>query len=176
MIVISDTNILSSLAVADAFELLPRLFSRAELCIPPAVHRELQTGLSRKQTHLKIILQAVETNKLKVLELSSQEQELAQNLPGKLNAGECEAIALAQNRQAPLLSNDKRAIRYGDQSGIEVMDLPTLLNLLWTRRLISKNEVGQLIEKMAARENLKITPTQRARVFAPRWRQRRSSP
>jgi predicted nucleic acid-binding protein len=55
VIIISDTNILSSLASADASSLLLQLFSRADICIPPAVHQELKVGLSRKQLHLEAV-------------------------------------------------------------------------------------------------------------------------
>lgn len=173
MIVISDTNILSSLASADAFELLLQLFSRAEICIPPAVHQELKVGLSRKQFHLEAVLQAIDNNQLQILELSSKEQSLAQSLPRKLNAGESEAIALCQNRTLPLLSNDKRAIRYCNNNGINVTDLPTVLNLLWTRGVIKKKDIDVLIDKMERRENLKLTSSQRTKVFAPPPRRRR---
>jgi predicted nucleic acid-binding protein len=175
VIIISDTNILSSLASADASSLLLQLFSRADICIPPAVHQELKVGLSRKQLHLEAVLQAIDNNKLKILELSTKEQSLAQSLPPKLNAGESEAIALCQNRKLPLLSNDKRAIRYCNNHGINVTDLPTVLNLLWTRGVIKKKEVDVLIDKMERRENLKLTSSQRTKVFAspPRRRRRR---
>ncbi len=171
--IISDTNILSSLAVAEAFDLLFQLFSYTQIYIPPAVYRELQAGLDRNQTHLEAVLQAVDAGGLQILELSAQEQDLARNLPRKLKAGECEAIALAKNRPAYLLSNDKRAVRYCNENGIKTLDLATVLNLLWTRRVISKNEVRGLIEKMIQRENLQFTPSQRARVFAPHRRHRR---
>jgi predicted nucleic acid-binding protein len=100
---------------------------------------------------------------------------LAQSLPPKLNAGESEAIALCQNGKLPLLSNDKRAIRYCNNHGINVTDLPTVLNLLWTRGVIKKKEVDVLIDKMERRENLKLTSSQRTKVFAspPRRRRRR---
>ena len=60
--IISDTNILSSLAVAEAFDLLFQLFSYTQIYIPPAVHRELQAGLDRNQTHLEPVLQAVDAS------------------------------------------------------------------------------------------------------------------
>ena len=167
MIIISDTNILSSLALADGFDLLFQLFSRADIKIPPAVHQELKVGLERQQIHLEIVLQAIDTGKLQILHLSSEEEKLTKDLPRKLNAGESEAIALSQTRKAPLLSNDKRAINYCKRNKVEVIDLPTILNLLWTRQIIKKREVDLLIKKMKERENLKLTESQRNRVFAP---------
>jgi predicted nucleic acid-binding protein len=175
VIVISDTNILSSLAAAESLPLLFQLFSKAQICIPPAVEQELQVGLGRGQRYLTVVLQAVTAGQLSVLTLSAPESALAQSLPRSLNAGECEAIAMAKTREALLLSNDKRAIRYCQQSNIEVLDLATILNLLWTRQFISKKRVGALIERMEKVEGLTLNQVQRQRVFAPptRRRQRR---
>jgi predicted nucleic acid-binding protein len=53
--------------------------------------------------------------------------------PQRLNAGECEAIAICQERHIPLLTNDRRAVRYCQANGINVVDLPTILRLFWTR-------------------------------------------
>ncbi len=78
-----------------------------------------------------------------------------------------EAIVLAQTRRAALLSNDKRAIRYCQEQGIRAIDLPNLLRLLWTRRIISRSEVEQLITKMEQVENLTLTQSQRSNIFAP---------
>ena len=153
--------------------LLWQLFSHADICIPPAVHQELQLGLNRKKLHLEVVLQAINAGQLEVLDLSLKEQSLAQRLPPKLNAGECEAIALSQNRKVPLLSNDKRAIRYCNDNGINVTGLPTVLNLLWTRGVIEQDEVNSLIDKMERNENLKLTSSQRTRIFAPPQQKRR---
>jgi predicted nucleic acid-binding protein len=175
VIVISDTNILSSLAAAESLPLLFQLFSKAQICIPPAVEQELQVGLGRGQHYLTAILQAVTNGQLSVLILSAPEKALAQSLPRSLNVGECEAIAIAKTRGAPLLSNDKHAIRYCQQSNIEVLDLVTILNLLWTRQIISKKRVETLIERMAKVEGLVLNQVQRQRVFASRRRRRRKS-
>jgi len=132
MLFISDTNILSSLAAADALSFLLCLFPNTIIYIPPAVHQELQIGLERGKTYLNLVLQRIKTGDIQVIDLLEQEQKSIDNLPKKLNRGECEAIALAQNRQAALLSNDKRAIRYCQQQYIEIIDLSDLLRLFWT--------------------------------------------
>lgn len=173
MLLISDTNILGSLAAGDAIDLLFRLFPKTMISIPPAVHQELEVGLDRGQTHLAQVLQAITANQIQVFELSVKEQETIQTFPNKLNLGECEAIALAQHRDAPLLSNDKRAIGYCQREGIEVVDLADLLRALWTRRIISQAEVRQLIEEMKRVEKLTLNKTDRAKIFAPHHARRR---
>jgi predicted nucleic acid-binding protein len=172
VLVISDTNILSSLAAGEAFHLLYHLFPDTVIYIPPAVHKELQAGLARGQAYLEVVLQAIDSHKLEVLDLSTPEQHLAQTLPQKLNAGECEAIALSQNRKAYLLSNDKRVVRYCKEMGIKVVDLPILLRWLWTRRIISREEVKVLLQAMETVENLRLSQNALEVIFAPRRRRK----
>ena len=64
MIVVSDTNILSSLAAGDALPALLRLFARSTLCIPPGVRDELQIGLDKGRTYLEPIFRALTTQQL----------------------------------------------------------------------------------------------------------------
>lgn len=168
MLVISDTNILGSFAAGEAIPSLFRLFPRTTIFIPPAVHQELQVGLNHGQTHLKSVLEALDQGKLQLLHLSNSEKPFTQQLPKKLNAGECEAIALSQARKALLLSNDKRAVRYCREHGIKVVDLPVLLRWLWTKNIVSQAEAKVLLDKMKTVENLQLSQNALATVFAPR--------
>lgn len=90
--------------------------------------------------------------------------------PQRLNLGERQAIALAQTRNAVLLSNDRRALRYCQQQRIRGVDLIGVLRLLWVRQIISQNEVQALMTKMEQVENLVLTPAQQTEIFTPRRR------
>jgi predicted nucleic acid-binding protein len=147
--IVSDTNILSSFAASEALPLLPFLFVDPIILIPPAVFQELQDGLARGKAYLEPVLQAIAAKEIRVLELTVQEQRIAQELPHKLNAGEREAIALCQQQKLLLLSNDKRAIRYCAAQNIRALDLPRLLRLLWVDQVISRHDVEVLIAKMS---------------------------
>src|SRR5207245_8786541 len=61
LIVVSDTNILSSLAAGDSLGALLRLFARSTLWIPPSVQDELQMGLDKGRTYLEPIFRALTT-------------------------------------------------------------------------------------------------------------------
>ena len=170
MKIVSDTNILSSFAASEALSLLPSLFVDPIIVIPPAVFQELQDGLARGKAYLEAVLQAIAAKEIQVLELTVEEQRIAQELPHKLNAGEREAIALCQQQKLLLLSNDKRAVRYCAAQNIRALDLPRLLRLLWIDQVVSRNEVEMLIAKMEQIENLTLNQEQRAKIFAPRRR------
>ena len=107
-----------------------------------------------------------------MLELTEEERALLRMLPRKLNAGEREAIALCQQHRIPLLSNDRRAIRYCQANGIDALDLATLLRLFWTQQLATRVEVGQIIGRMEQVEQLLLSAEQRAAIFAPSSRRR----
>ena len=115
---------------------------------------------------------AIAAGEIPVLELTEAEHTLATTLPRKLGIGECEAIALCQQRQLPLLSNDRRAVRYCQTNGIDVVDLPTVLRLFWTRRVTTRSDVEQIISRMEQVERLTLSGEQRAAIFAPQRRRR----
>ena len=167
MIVISDTNILSSLAAGNIFSALFQLFASPDIHIPPAVFQELQAGMNIGKTYLAPVLQAIASEQIAILALSPYEEQLAQSYPSRLNLGECQAIALAHARNSLLLSNDKRAIRYCQAQAIRVLNLENILRQLWIRKILSPTVVRQAIKQMASIEQLVIPPERQAVIFAP---------
>jgi predicted nucleic acid-binding protein len=167
VIVVSDTNILSSLAAGDSLPALLHLFKRSTFCIPPSVRDELQVGLAKGRTYLEPIFRAITTQQIVVLALSSGEEQALQGYPQRLNLGERQAIALAQTRNAVVLSNDRRAFRYCQQQNIRVVNLIGILRLLWRRQVMSQNEMRTVLTKMEQMENVVLTPAQRAEIFSP---------
>ena len=167
MIVISDTNILSSLAAGDALSALDALYKHARLVIPPAVQKELQAGFAEGKAHLHSVLEAIQLQQIEVIPLSAEEELLTFTYPVKLGAGECEAIALAQSRKALLLTNDGKAIRYCLRRKLKVVGLNNLLRLFWISGVMSPDAVRALIAGMEQVERLKLTPVHLAKIFAP---------
>jgi len=170
--IVSDTNILSSLAAANALPHLQRLFARSTLCIPPSVRDELRIAVERGRIYLEVLITAIVAGEIQVLELTEAEHALVTTLPRKLGMGECEAIALCQERQIPLLTNDRRAVRYCQTNGIDVVDLPTVLRLFWTRHVATRSEVEQIIRRMEQVERLTLSAEQRTAIFASQRRRR----
>lgn len=105
MFVISDTNILSTLAAGSALPSLQRLYRQRQLAIPPTVQVELQVALGEGKTHLQPVLAAIATGQISVIPLSAEEESRTFVFPFRLGAGEREAIALALTRKATLLTN-----------------------------------------------------------------------
>ena len=103
MIIVSDTTPISELAKVDHLDLLPKLFGK--VVIPKAVFDELQVG---KHPAAKLVQNL---SWLEVVTVDNQQlvRELQQSF--KLDLGESEAIALAEEISASQLLIDERAAR-----------------------------------------------------------------
>lgn len=172
MPVVSDSNILSSLAAADALDLLTKLFRGDTIFIPRAVEQELLAGLTYGALHLQRVFDAIDQGEIRTLYLTEAEQTLTTTLPRKLHAGEKEGIVLCQIHNYLFLSNDKRAIRHCQVTGIKSINLEAFLRALWVQRILSQHEVKTLIQAIQAVEKLVVTQEQAAKIFAPYHRRR----
>ena len=172
MPVVSDANILSSLAAADALDLLAQLFRGDQIFIPQAVEQELQAGLIHGAFYLQRIFQAIHNREIQILHLTESEQTLTTELPHKLHAGEKEGIVLCQLHSYLFLSNDRRATQYCQATGIKTINLEALLRALWVHQLQSQQDVNALIQTMQSIERLVITQEQLMKIFAPYHRKR----
>lgn len=124
------------------------------------------------EPYLSPLIAAIAAGDIPVLTLIDDERALAATLPRRLNTGECEAIALCQQRRLPLLSNDRRAVRYCEANGIDVVDLPAILRLFWTRQITTRADVEQIITRMEQVERLTLSDAKGEAMFAPRRRRR----
>jgi predicted nucleic acid-binding protein len=103
MIIVSDTTPISELAKVDHLDLLPKLFGK--VVIPQGVFNELQVG---EHPAAKLVQ---DLSWLEVVTVDNQQlvRELQQSF--KLDLGESEAIALAEEIRASQLLIDERAAR-----------------------------------------------------------------
>lgn len=77
----SDTNILSSLAAANALPLLSQLFPDSTIYIPSAVEQELQMALAFGRRHVEPVLAALSAGLLCRIELTVTERAQMATLP-----------------------------------------------------------------------------------------------
>ncbi|MBE2283173.1 MAG: DUF3368 domain-containing protein [Prosthecobacter sp.] len=125
MLVISDTSVVSNLALIRRLKLLFQVFD--DVVIPVRVFSELRrlTGAHA----LKLIDEAVESGSLKVEELTTAECQLADQLVSELDRGEAEAIALAELRHADVLCIDEvRGRRVAIEHGLRIKGLLGILD------------------------------------------------
>ncbi|MBI4875168.1 MAG: DUF3368 domain-containing protein [Acidobacteria bacterium] len=103
MIVIADTTPLNCLVLIGEAALLPELYGR--IVVPGAVHKELLAAGTPPK------VRSWAANRPKWLEVLEAPPGAGSELPGALDPGEREALALAQTLRADLLLIDDQAGR-----------------------------------------------------------------
>ncbi len=147
-VVVSDTSPLHYLILCDAQEILPRLFQR--VVIPPTVFRELQQP--NTPTRVKLWASALPS-------WATVQKPNALNLTLDLDAGELEAICLAQEIHADAVLMDDRAGRAAaQQCGLAVVGTIGLLEHAAVRGLIELPDVVARLHQTNARLDSTRTP------------------
>ncbi len=99
--VVADSACLIALERIDSLDILPALFG--EVLIPPAVDREFGVGCSWLQIHSPADRRVIDSLKLLV------------------DDGEAEAIALASERAAVVILDDRQARRVAQDMGLRIL-------------------------------------------------------
>jgi predicted nucleic acid-binding protein len=167
--VVSDTNILGSFAAAHALPSLFAVLVTDVIAIPPAAEAEIRVGVARGAAHLQQLLDLIADGRLVVL-LDEAALALAATLPHKLNAGEREAIGLAAQQQAVLLTNDRRTLSYCATAQVATLDLKQLLRGLWVRKVVRRAEVRTMVARMQRVDRTVFLERDLQQMFAPHRR------
>ncbi len=143
MIVVSDTTPIISLIKAGQLELLKRLFG--EIVIPEAVFTELVSN--------SVFADEAETVRtcpyIQVKDVAERKSvSILQRVTG-LDAGESEAIVIAEELEADLLLVDEhKGRRVAQQMGIPITGTLGVLLLAFDEALITAGEIDSCIEAM----------------------------
>lgn len=146
MIVISDTTPIISLMKVDRLDLLQQLFD--VVYIPMAVYREL-TENEAYPREAKIVQEC----DFLLVEKVENEKSVAilRNLTG-LDAGESEAIILADEKQSDVLLMDENKGRHvAKKMGIAITGTIGILMQAFDERMLSKEDVEECIEHLKER-------------------------
>lgn len=149
--VVCDASPLVYLARLEQVGLL-RLLYEAVL-VPPAVWQEVAVGgLGLPESaHLR---SAVEAGWIRV-EAPARVEERLSEFPRQLGRGEAEAIALAQERMAVLLTDDRLGRKLAEALGLEVTG--TIGLLIRAKRLGHLTRVEPLIARLRQETNFRMS-------------------
>jgi predicted nucleic acid-binding protein len=153
MVIVFDTDILSMFAKIDEVYLLKQLFGDKAV-MTPKVRDEISAPLEYGYTFPLEVLSAIKT-----VPLSKEAIEEYVRFQGKLNLGkgELEAIAYCKTGKSIFATNDERAREFAKSEGIQVFSLQAILKALWKKKLKSKGEIKQILERIKTADNLTVS-------------------
>ncbi|MEJ2304584.1 MAG: hypothetical protein P8Y14_23910 [Anaerolineales bacterium] len=138
-----DNTVLSNFALVQRPDLPLRLW-RGHVCTTPAALTEY---LAAGEEHH---LQPDCWNDLPVLELTSQEEEFANQLHARLGSGERACLAVANLRGGMLVTDDLDARRVAQIMKVPISGTLGILVQCVEKDIVSVDEANQLLTKMIA--------------------------
>jgi hypothetical protein len=147
MIVVSDTTPIISLMKAGQLEVLQKLFGI--VCIPKAVYREL----TENETFAEEVRMIRECEFLCMEEVSNEKSVIILRKFTGLDAGESEAIILADEKQSDvLLMDEHRGRQVAQKMGIMITGTIGILTQAFDEGMLTKEDVEDCIERMKESE------------------------
>ncbi|MBS3781874.1 MAG: hypothetical protein KGY66_04210 [Candidatus Thermoplasmatota archaeon] len=157
--VIVDNNILSSLAKAEALELLEKCFEKVQTT-PEVIHEfrdESIIGFNFVQRIEDVKTYSKTTNRwLVIISLNREENKLKDKLAEEetgISHTDAECLSVALERDEILLTDDSKMGEIAIDKGIDVYDLETILLMSAKKRIVSDKEEGKkVIEKIEKKD------------------------
>lgn len=159
--VVFDTDILSMFAKIDAIYLLKRLFNE-KIVITSKIRDEISVPLEYGYTFPLKVISTIRTVPLTNHTLEEYAR-LQENL--SLGKGELEAIAYCKTEKCIFATNDIKARQFAKCEGVSVISLQAILRALWKKKIKSKEEVKQILEKIKDTDNLTVSRDVEKAIF-----------
>ena len=139
-IVISDSTTLISLINIERFELLFK-FSDT-IIITPSVYREVSVQKSAK----RILDKYISLSKVVVNEVKNSKK--VKELLIRLDIGESESIVLAEEKNLPLIIDEKKGKKIALSFGLDAIGLVGILLVYKKRAYLSNDEIVEIVEEL----------------------------
>ncbi len=138
--IISDATILITLINIDEFRVL-KLFIDS-IIIPHEVYDEV----SRKPSAKNCLDSEIDDGFISIESYS--DLSLFREINYILDGGESALIALAIEKQLPLILDEKKGRRFAQKQGVEIIGLVGILRFLYVEKRLSREEILDIIEKL----------------------------
>lgn len=152
--VLVDTNIRSTFAKIERFELLFEIMNREKVHISTYVLQELDMAENVGHAFVQIIFDYIDKERISIISMSDREVEVYLDLPESFGKGERESVAISRSRDYIFVSNETRVKNYCDRNDIDIIDLPTLLRRAWKTGLKEKETVKEIVEDIENKDNI----------------------
>jgi predicted nucleic acid-binding protein len=138
-----DNTVMSNFSTVQRSDLVRDLLGN-EVATTQQAFVELQTGIELGK------LPACDWSWLPVLEMTSEEREIYDQLRNTFNAGEAASLAVADQREYQVLTDDLDARKTAQQMGISISGSLGILYLAVERELLTLAQADALLSQMIA--------------------------
>ncbi len=154
MTVIFDTDIVSMFAKANSLDILFVLLSGSKLYVTPKIKDELSVPLEYDYSFPEDIFKKFG---LIIPDIDDylEYERLKASYP-YLGKGELEALAIAKKKGCILAVNDQKAFEVSLKEEITSINVHTILRALLKKKILTKEEVSTLINKLEESDNTVI--------------------
>ena len=156
MIIILDTNIISTFSKIKKLELLYDVFNANVFYISPNVHKEIMAAKEKGYIFVEQVTDLLQRKKLVTLTLNSEEAVKAEKLPSSFSKGERDSLVICKERNGIFVTNERKVINYCKKHDIAYFDLRDILKALHQFMNFSKDEVSKLIDEIEEKDNIII--------------------
>jgi predicted nucleic acid-binding protein len=139
-LVISDSTTLISLINIERFELLFKFSDN--IIVTPAVYDEVTVQKSAK----RILDEYISLGKVSIVEVNNTKK--VKELLIRLDIGESESIVLAEEKNLPLIIDEKRGKKIALSFGLKAIGLIGILLIYKKKGYLSSREIIEIVEEL----------------------------
>lgn len=151
-----DTDVLSIFAKIQYLELLFDVFNQNSLNIAGAVENEIRAGISKEFYFARDIVDLQRQGRIYIHHPTPVDHVFMGSLPQTLGAGERESMAICRRLTAIFVSNERRVKHHCQENGIDCVNLVETLRTTWELKILTQDDVRELIKKIKIKDNLKF--------------------
>lgn len=140
--VISDSTTLISLINIERFEILFR-FSDTIVIAPSVYHEVTAHKVAKRRIDAYISLSQIVVNEVK-------NTKKVKELLIRLDLGESESIVLAEEKNLPLIIDEKKGKKIALSFGLDAIGLIGILLVYKKRSYLSNDEISEIVEELRA--------------------------
>ena len=156
MIILLDTNILSTFSKIKKLGLLYDVFNINVLYISPNVHAEIMVAKEKGYAFISQVVDLLQKRRLITLPLASEEEIKTNKIPLSFSKGERDSLVICKERDGIFVTNERKVINYCKKHDIKYFDLRDILKGLHQFMNFSKDEVSKLIDEIEEKDNIII--------------------
>ncbi len=156
MIILLDTNIISTFSKIRKLELLYDVFNTNVFYISSNVHNEIMITKEKGYIFVNYVVDLLQKKKIIPLTLTSEEEIKTNKIPLSFSRGERDSLVICKERNGIFVTNERKVINYCKKHSIVYFDLRDILKALYIFIKFSRNEVNKLIKDIEEKDNIII--------------------